>query len=986
MVAFLVFVFSTFNGAVAALENRSIPYSLRTWQTDEGLPQNSVHAIAQTADGFLWVGTEDGLARFDGIRFTLFHDNDAPQLRHVAITSLLATRDGSLWIGAVGSGLTRLKEGRSEHWSKSSGLPDNNVRCLALSSTGSLWIGTDQGLVRMSKGGFQKFDPTNSSADLFVSGICEDQKGVIRVATRNGMWSVGINGEIDEGNFGIGPIKYGLKMVSSDHSGNVWFGGSGGLRYARVSETLPQVRVTDLRQQIISAFMEDSLGQRWVGTFRGIVRMQGDQIVDWPLKEKAAGDLVSTIFEDREGNIWIGGRDGLYRLTPSRFANVTTRQGLIANDVMSICEDKAGALWIASWVGGLTRIQDGKFSQVSSTNGLTDDAVLSLHPARDGKLWVGMDFGRGINKLDQEFQNVFLQPAGLISAPVRAIYEEADGTLWIGTGKGLNVLRNGHLETYTTTNGLAGDNVLAILQDSTGTIWVGAVGGISRWSSNRFTNITRREGLSNNSISALYEEVAARGDARSTFDVWIGTKGGGLNRWHDGKIKSYTAKDGLFSDEIYEILGDAFGCLWMSCRQGIFRVKRVDLDDFDRGKTPQLTCTVFGREDGMETVRCNGTAKPAGWKSSNGQLWFATIRGALAVEPRIKTNEQPPPVTIEEVRADGQLLQPALRSGVEPTTLVVPAGTREIEIHYTALSFQAPQKNRFRYRLEGASSGWVEAETRRVANYPMLRPGRYRFEVTACNNDGVWSQTGASLGIILRPHYWQTWQFKAALVFGAVLFLTVIYRLRVAQLREIERLRIRIASDLHDDVGSRLTKVAMVTESLNGQTPASSPGKSHIENIVRTVRDITLAMDEIVWTINPRNDTLDNLANYVFHYAQDYFQNTTVRCTLDLPPELPDYPISTKFRHNLFMAIKEALNNVLKHAAASEVQIALSVSSNTLTLIITDNGSGLRPGQPNAFHDGILNMKERMRQIGGRLTMDSSPGSGTTITLQASLK
>lgn len=959
--------------AVAGSTNLPIPYAFRAWQTDEGLPQNSVHAIAQTSDGFLWVGTEDGLARFDGVRFSLPDDQALTPLRHVTINALLGAKDGSLWIGTAGFGLIRWQSGTVEHWSKTNGLPDDAVHCLLLASDGSLWIGTDQGASQLRDGKLRTFKPPKSQTDQSVSAIGEDANGVIRVASPNGMWSVDKTGRASDENFGIGPIRYGLKTVYSGRGGNFWFGGSGGLRYVNVANTNPAVRSTELRQQIVSVLTEDSLGQRWVGTFRGVVRMMGDQVVDWPLNEGTTGDRVYAIFEDREGDIWVGGRDGLYRLTPSRFANYTAQQGLVANDVMSVCEDKTGAIWVASWVAGLSRIYGGTVSIVRSTNGLTDDSVLSLHPARDGGLWVGMDFGRGLDKLDKKNKNVFTPPPGLINAAIRAIYEQADGTLWIGTGKGLNVLRNGQIETYTSANGLAGDNVMAIIEDAGGTIWIGTVGGISQWSNGRFKNITTREGLSHNFVSAFHEDA--------NHDIWVGTKGGGLNRWRAGKINSYTTRDGLFSDEIFEILEDDLGYFWMSCRRGVFRISRRQFDDFDAGTIRHLNCTAFGREDGMATVQCNGVAKPAGWKSSDGRLWFATIRGVVAIEPRIKTNEQQPPVQIEEILADRQPLRPA-RAGAGMTRLDVPASTREIEIHFTALSFQAPEKNRFRYKLKNIDSDWVDAGPRRVANYYLIHPGSYRFEVAACNNDGVWNETGAAVELVVQPHYWQTWPFKTAVVLTPALILIAYFRSRVARLREIEQLRIRIASDLHDDVGSRLTKVAMVTESLNVQTPPSAPGKSHVENIAGTVRDITLAMDEIVWTINPRNDTLDNLANYIFQYAQDYFQNTPVRCRLDLPPELPDHPISTEQRHNLFMAVKEALNNVLKHSHATEVHISLAVTGDLLTIKVADNGRGGIPPEAGASGNGLVNMKQRLHQLGGRLDIDSKPGSGTTVTLE----
>jgi two-component sensor histidine kinase len=385
----------------------------------------------------------------------------------------------------------------------------------------------------------------------------------------------------------------------------------------------------------------------------------------------------------------------------------------------------------------------------------------------------------------------------------------------------------------------------------------------------------------------------------------------------------------------------------------------------------------------MASVQCNGVSKPAGWKSRDGRLWFPTIRGVVALESNLKINERPPPVVIEEVRAGNERLLPRSLTNGAASRLKIAPGRGDLEIHYTGLSLEVPEKVRFKYRLEGSGEEWVDAGPRRSAYYNNLPPGRYHFKVTACNNDGVWNNTGAVLAIQILPHYWQTWWFKTSVVaaFGALLI--VFYRARVARLREIEQLRIQIASDLHDDVGSRLTKVAMVTELVDRGTPPDDRSKGHIENIASTVREITRAMDEIVWTINPRNDTLDNLANYVFQYAQEYFQNTGVRCRLDVPAELPDYSISTEERHNLFMAVKEAFNNVLKHSAATEVRVGLIVVDNLLTITIADNGKGVTPNLTGPAGDGLVNMKQRLQRIDGRFAFRSTPGQGTTITLEA---
>jgi signal transduction histidine kinase len=505
-------------------------------------------------------------------------------------------------------------------------------------------------------------------------------------------------------------------------------------------------------------------------------------------------------------------------------------------------------------------------------------------------------------------------------------------------------------------------------------MWIATDGGLSRWRVGRFTNYTMRDGLSHNVVDALYR------DAETT--LWIGTRGGGLNRFQSGKFRAYTTKEGLFSDEVYEVLEDDLGYFWMSCRKGIFRVKKKQLEDLDRGARKKIACTAFGRADGLPTVQCNGVAKPAGWKAKDGRLWFPTIRGVVAVEPGLKTNGRPPPVFIEEVTADGQPLRSNGLAASESLSLRIPPGRGSIEIRYTALSFQAPEKNRFRYQLEGVDPGWVDAGGRRWVAYNNITPGTYRFRVLGSNNDGVWNETGATLSFTLMPHYWQTWTFKAGAVAVVGLLLALLYRLRVKRLRALERLRVQIAANLHDDVGARLTKVAMVTELVERETPESDPAKPHIRNIFKTVREITKAMDEIVWTINPRNDTVDHLASYIFQYAEDYFQDTGVSCRLDVPAQLPDRPLSTEVRHNVFMAVKEALNNALKHAQATEVRVGLGLNDGRLAVTICDNGRGFSLDQARSKGEGLENMRQRLVQIGGQFVLESEPGRGTTIRLE----
>jgi len=953
--------------------NPPSPYNVRIWQTDEGLPQNSVHAIAQTRDGYLWVGTREGLARFDGVRFMLVDETAAPELKLGWITALLAARDGSLWIACDGFGVTRLKAGSFTRFSETNGLPSNQTRCLAEGSEGSIWIGTEGGLVRHKDGGFRSFTDKNGLPDISIRALCEDRQGVIRIATRWGLSSLTSNGDISTVSFGVGAVANALKSVCEDRQGNIWVSsnegvtreGTMGRSFYSVNEGLPD--------ELATAIYEDRAGRIWVGTYSGVACLVEGKVVSQPMGEVGFGELVYTIFEDREANLWIGGRDGLYRLQPARFTTFSTQEGLSGNNVMSVCEDQSGAMCLGIWGGGLNRLKGNRVTILSSTNGLTHDVVLALHQARDSSLWVGMDFGGGLNRLHEGRRDVYTQQQGLIGPVIRVIHEDRQQALWVGTSRGLSVLRSGKFSSYTTDQGLAGTNVMVITEDHNGRMWIGTEGGLSRWDDGRFVNFTEQQGLSHNFVHAIHED--------SEHALWIGTKGG-LSRMKDGKFTRYTSANGLFSDEIYEIIEDDSGHFWMSCRKGIFRVRKADFDSLDRGDVKTVTSIAFGKADGLATVQCNGVAKPAGWKARDGRIWFPTIRGVVAVDSRIETNDTPPPVVIEEVVANQQNLRRNSLVAGGADALIVPPGRGEVEIHFTALSLRAPEKNRFRYRREGIDSAWIDAGPDRVARYYNVAPGHYRFQVIACNNDGVWNETGATLALLFQPHYWQTWWFKPALLAAAALLLTAFFQARVRRLREIENLRIQIAADLHDDVGARLTKVAMVTELVDRETSGTDRSKPNIQNISKTTREVIQAMDEIVWTINPKNDSLENLANYIFQYAQDYFQNSGVRCRLDVPARLPDHPMSTQQRHNLFMAVKEAMNNVLKHARATEVRIGLAMTDSRLTITVADNGCGFSTQKPPSAGDGLENMKQRLERLGGQFLLDSKPGGGTRIQFE----
>jgi ligand-binding sensor domain-containing protein/signal transduction histidine kinase len=958
-----------------AATNAVMTYSVHTWQTEEGLPQSSVRSIAQTQDGYLWIGTHEGLARFDGVRFTPLEDSSAPELQRGSIGALCAGRDGSLWIGCDGYGVARWREGKLTHFSEADGLVSNQIRDLLEDRDGSLWIASEGGLTRYKDGRFRNFTEKDNLPSNSVRGVCQDQRGYLLIATLRGLCTLDREGTVHSLDLQQNSMATALKFVCQGRQGRIWTGSNDRLICLDGDRMVSYGVREGLPDRVTMEAHEDRRGQLWVGTHHGVARMAQGKFIPPPSHEGVFGDLIYTIFEDREGDIWVGGEDGLYRLTPARFTAYSTPQGLTHNNAMSICEDQSGAICIGTCGGGVNRLVNGRLSYYGPGQMLRNSEVLSLLEGRDGTLWVGLEHGGGLYKIKDGAQSVFARQPDVFGTAIRVLHEDQEGTLWIGTSLGMNVCKQGQFASYRTADGLAGNMIMAMCEEAGGRLWIGTDAGLSFWEGGKFGKVKMPGGPPTTWVNALYLD--------RDQSLWVGTRGGGLHHYKDGKFATYTTKQGLFSDEIYEIVEDDHGYFWMTCRKGIFRVNKNHLEKFDPQSKSPIPCTSFGRADGLPSIQFNGVAKPAGWKSKDGRLWFPTIQGIVVVDPAIGINERTPPVYVEEVIADGRSLQSDPLAASAALSLKVPPGRGGIEIHYTALSLQASEKNRFKYRMSSVDPEWIDGASRRSVVYENIAPGRYHFQVIACNNDGAWNEEGATLALEFMPHYWQTWWFKMVLAALAVAVVGQLYQARVRRLHEIEQLRIQIAANLHDDVGARLTKMGMLSELVDRETTDSHPNKPHIRNIFRTVRDITQAMDEIVWTINPKNDTLENLANYIFQYAQEYFEDTGVSCRLDVPAQLPDRPVSTEARHNLFMAVKEALNNALKHSGATEVRVGLAATDGHMIITIADNGHGFSVGAARGKGNGLDNMTHRLEQIGGHLVLESEPGRGTSIRMEA---
>jgi signal transduction histidine kinase len=592
--------------------------------------------------------------------------------------------------------------------------------------------------------------------------------------------------------------------------------------------------------------------------------------------------------------------------------------------------------------------------------------------------------------LDGQFHGIGTVEAGW--PPVLAIQEDRQGQVWLGTAAGLVRWAGRDSKMFSRRDGLSADEIWAIADDLEGNLWIGTHGGgLNRLQAGKITSFHSPDALPAADIYSLYVD----GDGV----LWVGTLGGGLARFYKGKWTRYTTREGLVDKSIGYVVEDSQGYLWIGSNRGLMRVKKKALNDCADGVLASLPVRVFGQPDGLPTVECSLGSQPGGCRTRDGRLWFPTVKGLAYIDPsQIVPNTNPPPVVIESVLVDGAVRgDGGLRAG-PPQRIVMLPEEEQLEIQYTSLNLSAPDRARFKYRLEEHETAWAEVGNRRVASYSRLPPGEYRFQVMACNEDGVWNEQGAAVTLMVEPHFWQTrWFLGGAsaailgLVAGAVYYVsTQKLQRQLAGLRQQEALeqeRSRIARDIHDQLGANLTQVSLLGELVESDKDDPKEVAAHAKQISQTALETSRALDEIVWTVNPRNDTLDGLVNYICKYAQDYLAIAGLRYRLDVPAQLPNAPISPEVRHNVFLASKEAITNVVRHAQASSAWLRLKLEPDRFTLEIQDDGRGPAGTKEERAQtrNGLRNMGKRMEDVGGSFEIGPAPERGTLVRLTAPL-
>jgi signal transduction histidine kinase/ligand-binding sensor domain-containing protein len=1003
----------------------SAQYRIDHWTADNGLPQNSVFGIVQTRDGYLWLATVDGLARFDGARFTIFNKSNSPGIINNRFVSLFEDARGDLWAGTEESGIVRFSGGRFEHFGADAGIPRGVYWIVAdTGGDGAIFDGDNQ-TIRFRDGKFSPFEaqanfspPARAARSSSVKIMCRssDSENNFLECLVNRRWIIFslADGSPKEKFLSVAQAANSngsrFNSVAQEANGTIWLITADG-RVARAEngrvtavfderDGLPKYPLSFMTGSRLGLVAKDADGSLWLVDLPSMQKelLLKKAAVPPPLERP---EILST-YRDGEDNLWFGTvRDGLFRARKQIITAYSEADGITVKNIYPIYEDRAGTIWIGA-TGGLFKYENGSFALIKSTrdflvNAIGEDAAGRILISNGGVLYV------------QENNQFVPFERGKISyvGYIYAIHADRENALWIGGNTGLRRFKDGVQESFTTADGLAGNDVKVIIEARAGGLWIGTYDGLTHYKDGRFTSWREADGLPSRTVRSLYE------DADGT--LWIGSYDGGLARFKDGKFTRYNTKTGLPNDGAFQILEDDNRRFWISSNRGIYSVGKDELNEFADGRRANVTVVAYGKSDGMLNAECNGGRSPAGIRARDGRLWFPTQDGVAVIDPQnIKTNSQPPPVIIETIKIDNELSEPPAapagalnaadskvneNSAAANSDLIINPNQQSFEIQYTALSFINSENLHFKYRLEGLDDDWIDAGTRRLAYFSHVPPGNYTFHVIAANSDGVWNEQGATLKIVVLPPFYRTWWFLLTCTALCSLIIYAIYRRRVLGLERARRLqedfsrrlinaneaeRRRIAGELHDSIGQSLAiiknRVVLSAESVTDEKV-----RRQLELITAQTTQTIGEVREISYALRPY--LLDNLG--LTKAVDSLLDKITETSKLTIESELDDVDnvFDDEAEMSIYRIIQESLSNIMKHAEASEAQVFVKKSERNLTVLIADDGCGYdlnrvesRDGGEGGF--GLLGISERVKMLGGTQEIESKVGGGTTVLIK----
>jgi signal transduction histidine kinase/streptogramin lyase len=1008
-------------------------YLQQSWHVEDGLPDKRVTSLVQSHDGYLWFGTQTGVVRFDGQKFTVYNHVNTPQFPSDYCISIAEDLDGNLWFAFASGGRLVEKSGDQFRGFADQGPGKSFDWCKVLPSRfGGIWCGDDKAFCRIRGEEVRYYSlPEVLPANPIL--LDEDERGQLLI----GSFTTLVRFDPKSGLFETLSYPY----DPNDRTGIALCRGPGQEAWMLSIKRPPGATLAILNAQVVSCspgtamplpepindgfrfdprsyfIVRDQFGNLWLpGDGRGITRYSRGHYQLLPIPHLAEQEFPMSALSDREGNLWIGtDSSGLQRWTPRKVTTYSVKDGLADDNVWTILEAKDGTMWIGT-EAGVSHLENDHFTNYRFGGEPVASVVRSIVQDTKGTIWVGT-----IRLLESIHNGILTEhhlPGAWEETKIRSLLATRDGALLVGTARGLTRIANQQPTKFTDPRGPGDRDIRALVQDRSGDIWVGTVGaGLFRLHEGVFSNWTHTNGLSSDSVWTLYES--------SEGGLWIGTENG-LNLWKDSHLSSFTSAQGLPVNEADSIVEDNYNRIWVSHDHGLYWVPKRQFGELLAGRRPNLIAVHYDDVDGLPTLNFNGQkGNPTGCKTRDGRLWFPSAKGAVVIDPAKVVLDQTSPLTvIEQIRANGRLLLDRTKPpsqhgnsgtltssrGTHPEPLAArlkllhgkdssveqlpPGGAKVLEFRYTSPTFLGADKVRFRFRLVGLSDQWIDADARREAYFTDLRPGNYRFEVIAGNHHGVWQEKGASFGFTLAPHFYESSWFYV--VCGLVV-LTVglkLFTWRAAELQKIHLLeqhkalaeqRERFARDVHDELGSSLTQIVGLAEVARANAGPSDPLIKRVHQIGSVAKGMVASIGEIVWVTNPKYDTLFDLVGYLREYCAEYFAHIAMAVDLKFPDNVPAKNVTGLFRRHLLLLTKEALQNVAKHAHASRVEVRLELIENELQLFVIDNGRGLSSSADIQKGQGMHNMQDRVSDLGGTLSVSALPEGGTAVQVRVPL-
>ncbi|HQU83701.1 MAG TPA: two-component regulator propeller domain-containing protein [Pyrinomonadaceae bacterium] len=940
------------------------------WTTENGLPQNSISAMTQTPEGFLWLGTFGGLARFDGVRFKVFTTANTPEIKNNRISGLAVDNAGKLWIGTERGEIICYKDGKFKMIYDGKEDGNQNIADMFADEKGTVWIGVGRSIKNCADD-----QCSNINTDLKIGRIRKDIAGNLWVVANGVLYrKSGEKFEIEEKVGGL------IHSIETNPNGGIWIvkDTEFGIYRNGIYETkgkFPEI------VNYVGTFVKPD-GTLYISYSVYIYEVKEASAANYDIYEveNAVGMTMRDIFVDREGIIWserVG--EGLIRLMEKRVRHILLDTVFPFTAANSLAQDAQGNIWLSSSFG-LLRGTEEKFEKISKEprNVISRGAMLF-----DGKGAVWMGTTRGLESYENGEFKLHQDISWNEAHSANSIFQDSRKNLWYGCENCGVFVSDGEkiIAKYSTENGLVGNVVHVIYESRDGSIWFGTRNGISQLKDGKFTNFTSENGLSNEYVRDIYE------DADGAF--WFGTYGGGLDRFKDGKFVSVTTKDGLFDDIVSRILIDDDDNFWMLGNRGIYSVNRKMLNDFADRKIDQVYCSAYTTADGMLTSEGNGGYQGAGLRAKDGKLWFPMIKGVVVIDPKQEKTPPPKPL-IDEVVLNGKRVDISEKVEISP-------GNESLEVSYTGINFRKPDQIRFRYRLAGLDEKWTEAGLRRLANYPYLPSGKYKFQLTAANADGVWSNEIAEFEIVVNPPFWKTWWFL--LLDPAVIFLIIVFVYKVRS-RRFEKARVlqeefarklldtqeserrRIASDIHDNLGQQLLVIKNWAGYCLSKIAEKDKLRKQIEQIDETAEQALDEVRALAKNLSPYHLDKAGLTNTVIYMVRQVAESGGIELELDFA-KIDDFlPKSAEIY--LYRIIQEAMNNAVKHSEAKNVKVTAEIKDDVLTIKIKDDGKGFYYYQTESenFGHGLSGMIKRAEMLQGNLTIKSNIGNGTLIRFE----